>query len=246
MKEETRGIVLRQIKMMNDRRLIVLFTERFGKVAAGTSMSEKGKGKSALAVRPFTLGHYELTRSRDRTFISGGKVLRSHYEIGEEPDRYLEAAFALEFADKLLPEGRPEPAFFQLLVHFLAALEERKGSYGTLACGYLCRSIVQSGIEPELASCIRCGAKEPEYFSIAEGGLLCRTCRLEPGGDSALIFPVTQDIIEVLQFMLEQPLGRLDNLAIHKELEGDIRKILRAYCAVHLGVEGLKSDAIRL
>ena len=48
----TEGIVLRQSKIANNRRIITLFTRRYGKITAGTSINERAKGRAALAIRP--------------------------------------------------------------------------------------------------------------------------------------------------------------------------------------------------
>ena len=52
---ETEGFVLRQIKAAGGRRMIVVFSKKYGKISCGTSINEKGKNRSALALRPFTL-----------------------------------------------------------------------------------------------------------------------------------------------------------------------------------------------
>ena len=44
----TEGIVLRQRKIANNRRMIVLFTKRCGKLSAGTSINEKSRSRAAL------------------------------------------------------------------------------------------------------------------------------------------------------------------------------------------------------
>ena len=59
MLSETTGIILKQVKTVKGIRMLKVFTREFGKISAGTSMSEKGKSKSALAIRPFTLGNYQ-------------------------------------------------------------------------------------------------------------------------------------------------------------------------------------------
>ena len=47
---DTEGIVLRQIKTSYNRRMILLFSKKYGKISAGTSIQEKGRGKSSLAL----------------------------------------------------------------------------------------------------------------------------------------------------------------------------------------------------
>lgn len=40
---ETDGIILRQTKIARDRKMLVLFTRKFGKISAGTGIRQSGK-----------------------------------------------------------------------------------------------------------------------------------------------------------------------------------------------------------
>ena len=57
---ESEGIILRQTKISGGRRMVSIFTKKFGKIGAGTNLNERSKGKQALALRPFTHGTYEF------------------------------------------------------------------------------------------------------------------------------------------------------------------------------------------
>ena len=85
----TEGIVLRQRKIAGNRRMIVIFTRQYGKISAGTSLTEKSRSRSALALRPFTFAEYELFRGRDSYSINSASVRRSYYSIGEDIDRFM-------------------------------------------------------------------------------------------------------------------------------------------------------------
>ena len=78
---DTEGIVLRQIRTSYGRRMILLFSKKFGKISAGTGIGERGKSKSSLALRPFTYGRYELFKGRDSYNINSAEALRSYYAI---------------------------------------------------------------------------------------------------------------------------------------------------------------------
>ena len=62
---DTEGIVLRQVKAPGGRRMITLFSQKFGKISVGTSLNEGGRTKAALAVRAFSYGRYELFKNRE-------------------------------------------------------------------------------------------------------------------------------------------------------------------------------------
>ncbi len=243
---DTLAVVMRQIKTVNGRRMVVFFSRKYGKISAGTSISESGKNKSALALRPFTYGRYELSKSGENFYINGAEAIRSFYRIGEDVDKYLQASYALEFTDKLLQEGAPAPLLFDLLTEFLSMMEERKKAYGTLTLGYLCQVIAQSGSVPDLNGCAGCGASDAQYFSVEEGGLLCGDCGEKIDRDRALIFPVSADIIDVFKYLLENPLKNLHGLVLREDLEKKIRMIIRSYSAYHLGIEELKSESMIL
>ena len=99
---DTEGIILKQIKITGGRRMIVLLTEKYGMISAGTSIPEKGRNKSSLALRPFTRGRYELYKNKESFNINGAETLQSYYSIGEDIDRYMAASYALELTEKVL------------------------------------------------------------------------------------------------------------------------------------------------
>ena len=99
---DTEAVVLRQTKTLNGRRMITIFSQKYGKIGAGTSISEKGKNKSALALRPFCYGRYELFKGRETFNIQGAEVIESFYSLGEDVDKYFAASYALGAVD-------PEP-----------------------------------------------------------------------------------------------------------------------------------------
>ena len=175
---DTEGIVLRQIKTSYNRRMILLFSKKYGKISAGTSIQEKGRGKSSLALRPFTYGRYELFKNRDSYNINSADVIKSYYAIGENVDKYMNGAYVLEFTERVLSEGVPAPGIFHLLLDFFDLLESRDRGISTLVLGYQVKLVqVLRDVAPQVDRCVHCGEKKEAYkFSIPEGGILCQEC----------------------------------------------------------------------
>ncbi|MCB6367810.1 DNA repair protein RecO, partial [Intestinibacillus massiliensis] len=128
------------------RRMVLLFSKKYGKISAGTSISEKGRNKSALAMRPFTYGRYELFKNRDSYNINGAEVLKSYYRIGEDVDKYMNSSYVLEFTEKLLVEEQPSQALFSLILDFFSVMEKRQKSHGTLVLGYEVKALKIMGV----------------------------------------------------------------------------------------------------
>lgn len=211
---ETEGIIFRQTRMVQGRRMILLFTRKYGKISVGSNVGDKGRSRTALALRPFTFGNYQIYEGRNYYELDRADAVTSYYGIGEDLDRYAAAAYALELTEKVVPEGLPQPQVFDLLISFFEELEQRKRKHKTLLLAYEVKLLDVLGIFPVLDSCASCGKTfgeasstaedsstagssssdggssagktsfAPAVFSIKDGGVLCGDCAANFGEGS--------------------------------------------------------------
>jgi DNA repair protein RecO (recombination protein O) len=213
---ECEGIVLRQTKALKGRRMITLFTDAYGKVGVGAHISERGRGKSALAIRPFTRGRYALRRDRGYTNISSAEVVKSYYSIGEDYDKFVNASLVLEFAGRMLPEEAPAPELWEMTVKFMELMEPRRGAQRTLTAAWLVKALDFSGVPPGAEN-----FKNDKLFS-------------------ALGF----DTLEALAYLMEHPLEKMAALALDEDMAGAIIGALLRFAELHLDIGNLKSEAL--
>mgnify|MGYP003361859309 FL=1 len=174
---DSRGIIFRQVKTTDMRRMLLIFTEKYGKLSVGTSLPEKNQKHASLALRPFTCGNYSIYKGRNYYNLDRVETLKSFYGIGEDLDKYMAASLALELTEKIVPEEVPQPRIFALLLDFLNEMELRKQKYTTLLLAFETKLLFALGTFPRLDSCASCGSKEnPEFFSVPDGGVICRRC----------------------------------------------------------------------
>ncbi|MCF0150642.1 MAG: DNA repair protein RecO [Firmicutes bacterium] len=243
---ETEGIILKQTKTLNGRKMIVLFSQKYGKISAGTSISERGKNKSSLAIRPFCRGRYELFKNRDTYNINGAEALESFYSLGEDIDKFMAASRILELTDVITQEDQPQPALYSLLCEYLSMMSLRKGSYGTLDAGFQIKAFQLEGCGIRVNKCVRCGkarGEEDTVLSVQEGGLVCAGCHGQSIGDP-LIFTLSNDMISIIDYISGHPLKSLEKLEIPAQTDGRLRPLLQAWLSCHLGVDRLKSDEL--
>lgn len=242
---DTEAIVLRQTRTLGGRRMILLFSRKYGKISVGTNMNEGGKNKSALAVRPFTNGRYELFKGRETYSLNNAQVLKSFYKIGEDLDKYMAASYVLELTEKFLPEEMAQPRLYSLLLEFLEELELREKKHETLVMAYIVKALDLMGSMPHLDSCVCCGAKSVlKRFSIEEGGLVCEQCakKMHDQDNRALIYDANFAIVDILGYFRKHPLSALRKLALEGAALEKLQRILRQYLAYHLDVRELKSE----
>lgn len=245
MQTETEGIILKQTKIARGRRMLVIFTKKFGKISAGTSLNEKGKNKSALALRPFVYGKYDIYKSGQNYHINSGEVLSSHYGLGEDIDKYTSASYVLEFTEKILPEEASALPLFLMLADFLDMMERRTKKYGILVVAYQIKALKYSGCGPELEKCVLCGEKEDiSSFSITDGGVICEKCKLVSPSSERLLYDMEFDILNILKYLMENPLTSFERLALNDDILKTLSIILKEYSSYHLDIDGLKSEEL--
>ena len=243
----TEGIIFRQTRMVQGRRMILLFTREYGKISVGRNIGDKGRSKSSLALRPFTYGNYQIFEGRNYYELDRADAITSWYAIGEDLDRYAAASFVLELTEKMLPEGLPQPAVFSLIIEFMEELEQRKKKYMTLVLAYEIKLLRILGVFPVMDSCAVCGRKEDlELFSPSEGGMICAECaeRLRANGQEALIFHAGNDIVNVVKYFAKNPLRSFSGIALSDEVADELQRIIKAYMEYHFDLGKLKSEGL--
>ncbi len=249
------GIVLKQRKIANNRRMITVFTKNYGKISCGTSLTEKSKGKSALAIRPFTYADYDIFKGRDYYNINSAQTKKSYYSIGEDLDRFLVASKFIEYLDKLLEEDQPRPKLFDMTVEFLEIIAESERNYDTLLYAFIIKTLRVQGVMPELTCCVDCGKKTDDFgyeiadnkkghaFSINSGGIICESCiEREKTNGNPLIYKPNFDIITVFRYFIDNPLVHFEKVGLKDSVSKDIRRILGHYIDHYLGVDVLLDD----
>jgi len=244
---DTDGIILRQTRLPGDRRMLVVLTRRFGKISAGTSIKTNGKNKSALALRVFTHGKYEIYHGRESFNINAAETIESYFRIGEDVDRYMFASYALEFTEKILQDQSPAEEVLDLLLEFLSILENRNKGLHSLVVMYLWKLVQLCGYMPSLQGCAKCGSQESSendaFFSIVDGGLVCRQCIASGRVNQRLLYQTDFGTIKILDFIRMSDMRSLGKLALKDEISRYLLKILRDYVSYHMDINELKSES---
>lgn len=243
----TEGIVIRQVKTPDGRRILHIFTKDQGKISVGTNKGSGGRSKSDLAYRPFTYASYHIFQGRNYYELNSASVIKSHYSLGEDIGRYAAASYVLELTDRLLTEDLPEPRIFALLSDFLSELEKREKKHETLVIAYEIKLLKILGVFPVIDKCVICG-KENDLISMSveDGGMVCGECssKLEAKSPGRLIYPEGFDIIKVIRYFADNPLQNFSGIALSNDVAHKMSRIIREYIEYHFDLGELKSEGL--
>lgn len=244
---DTDGIILRQTKLPGDRRMLTVLTRKFGKISAGSSIRMNGKNKSALALRVFTHGRYEIFQGRASFNINAAETLESYYKLGEDVDKYMYASYAMEFTDRMLHEGEPAERALDMVLELLRLLQVRSSKLQSLIIMYQWKLTELCGYMPSLRGCARCGRSDsdivPGGLSIADGGVVCMDCIKSGSINMRLLYQIKFDIIKILEFIRANDMRSLGRLALKEEVASYLSDILKDHISYHLDINNLKSES---
>lgn len=240
----TDGIILRQTKIADDRRMLTLLTRQFGKISAGAGVGSGKRSRSQLAIKAFTHGQYEIYTGRSSYSINSAETLESFYDIGTDVEKFAVASYALELTDRMLAENVMNEEALELLLNFLRLLVRRQKAPETLLSVYKWKLLGACGYAPITGGCVLCGSRKPaSSLSVVDGGVICEECRNTRPPNMRLIYDIGFDIIRALEYIQITEFDAFEKLVLNKKTSDILDRIFRDYISYHLEIDGLKSEA---
>jgi len=227
------GVVLRHYKLGEADRIVVVLTEEHGKVRAVAKGVRKTNSKFGARLEPMSHVRLLLYRGRELDIVSQAESVEPLAPLLASLDRASQAMAVLEAADQLGLEREPNPQLYRMVVGVLRTIVTRPGPLVVPA--FYWKLLAAEGLRPELDTCLRCGGSEPDVcfvaFDLAEGGVLCRSCR-----SGTAISPTGLGLLrDVLGGRLNEALAAAESPATHevgllatRALEHHIERRLRA------------------
>lgn len=188
------GVVLRNYKLGEADRIIVLLTRTKGKVRAVAKGVRRTKSKFGSRLEPGSIVHAQFYEGRNLDIVTQTETITVLPQLRSDLGRYGRAAVMLEVVDQITEDGGTSPALYKLLTGALAELD-REGN-PLVVPAFVVKILALEGVQPLLDTCVNCGATENLVsIDISQGGVLCRSCR---SGE-----PITHEAREALQAIMD-------------------------------------------
>ena len=185
MNEKVTGIVLKQTDYRDHAVLLSVLTKEYGKLSFVANGVRRLTSKNAGSIQPYTLAEIQFDYKEGKTMfrLQTVSVRQLYRHIHEDLTASAAAGVLCETADVLNPEMLDPDlgAFtFDLLEQALGLLNEGKRSDIVIAV-FLARMLSETGMGPDVDSCVLCGSGLVQAISIREGGFLCPSCAEKTG-----------------------------------------------------------------
>ncbi len=183
------AVVLGSYKFGEADKVVVLLTERHGKVRAVARGVRKTRSSIGARLEPMSHVDISLRHGRGLDTVAEVRLVDTAAGLRGDLSRLQQGLAMVEALDKMTPDREPVPHLFEALVRGLRTLASDSSS---LVLGaFFWRLLAIEGHAPMLDACARCGGAGPfARFDTAEGGVHCSSCQ---GG-----LPVSAAALEIL------------------------------------------------
>ncbi|MDF2731605.1 MAG: recO [Desertimonas sp.] len=170
------AVVLRTYKLGEADRIVVLLTAENGKVRAVAKGVRKTMSRFGARLEPMSHVRLLLYRGRELDIVSQAESVEPLSPMLVNLDRASQGMAVLEAADQLALEREPNEALYRMVIGALRTIADRQSPL--VVSAFYWKLLAAEGLGPELDACVRCGEDGSLVaFDVAEGGVLCRSCR---------------------------------------------------------------------
>ena len=234
------AIILKRWDMGEADRLLTLYTREHGKVRAIAKGARRTTSRKSGHVELFMRSQMLIARGRELDIITQAEVIEPYLALREDLGRVSYACYAAELLDSFAAEGEEHRPLYDLLADALAWIAEADDLDLAMRL-YELRLLDYVGFRPELFHCLRCRAglqPEPNYFSLADGGVVCPKCAQGASGLEALAL----NPLKVLRFFQTHDYQLCRDIHIHPGTHRQLERLMQRYIVYHLERQ-LKSTA---
>jgi DNA repair protein RecO (recombination protein O) len=222
------GVVLRHADWGETDRLLTLYTRERGKVRAIAKGARKIRSRKAGHLEPFTRVTLQLARSHDLPIVTQADTLDAYLPIHENLAKTGQAAYVVELLDRFTYEDDTENyGIFRLLTEVLSRLEKEPDPWLAIRY-YEVRLLDLLGYRPHWFECANCSKEikaEDQYFSAAQGGVLCPACgRRLPG-----VWPISVEALKYLRHFQRSSYPEAQRAQPSPEVRDEVESLLQRY-----------------
>jgi len=177
------ALLLRSINYGEADKILVLLTEKFGKISGIAKGARKSLRRFGGRLEPFVHFRLRFRKKPGLNLIEDCEVIEVFSTLRESVELFSWGSFILETTDALFPEDEPNKEAFSLLVRTLQTLDKGISPIHT-ALEFQLRSLSLAGYEPSFEVCVICKERIGDtLFSIKKGGVVCAECAKTKGID---------------------------------------------------------------
>jgi DNA repair protein RecO (recombination protein O) len=239
----TEAVVLRRQDLGEADRLLTVYSLDRGKLRLVAKGVRRPRSRKAGHLEPFTRVKLLLARGRELDIITQAEAIETYPGIQDDLIRFGQASYTVELLDRFTVDRDENQTLYRLLINTLERLISGE-DLPAIMLFYELRLLEYVGYRPELFRCVGCGEDirpRDQFFSAAEGGILCPVCG-PVRGDSR---PISLTELKVLRHYVRNPFQVATSAQIRPKIYEGVDRLMEGYLSYLLERKLHAPDFIR-
>ncbi|MEG6572499.1 DNA repair protein RecO [[Clostridium] cellulosi] len=178
MQIKTDGLIIRDLNVGEDDRLVTILTRSRGVVRASARGARRVKSRLSTATRLFCYSDFTLFKGREKYIIDDAQPIEFFLGINKNLEGLALAQYFAQAAAAVAPEEDNAEPFLRLMLNSLNFIKNGNKKLVQIKAVFELRILTMAGYMPDLVACRNCGAYEADtmYLDPITGTLLCGDC----------------------------------------------------------------------
>ncbi len=233
--EETRNtiaLVLNRQSYRENDSLVVVYTEKFGKLSLIARGTKKLQSKLAGHLEPINLIDLMIINGRQRDYVGSALTRKAFLNIKGDLNKIYYAGQIITRFKRLIKENQVDQELFFLLNNWLEGLDNYQATFSKetgelFLSSFSLRLLSILGYRPEMYYCLDCRQKiKPghNYFDLQNGGVICEACFGQKASKAELV-SLSNDCLKLIRFIMTNEANRAGKLRLAKKLVKELTNL---------------------
>ena len=226
------GLVTRVTAYNDTDALLSVLTRNHGKL---TVKARGLRRKNSPLIAPCQLlayGEFVLFEYKVMYTINEAHAIELFHGLRRDLTKLSLGTYFAQVCDVIAQEDLPNPQLLSLVLNCLYALDQLGQPEPIVKAVFELRCACLAGYTPEVFSCYRCGASDPDRFNISEGRIECTNCK--DAGSAGIRMPVTAGILHAMRYIVTCDSKRLFGFQIGPSNAQALSQLTEAYLSTQL------------
>lgn len=171
----TKAVVIKEMKLGDNDKLLTLFSENLGKISV-IARGARRQGNRLSAVRLLCYASFVLFKSSKGYSLSEFEIINSFAPVSADIEKLALASYFSEIVCGVTAEKVADNRLLSLYLNSLYIICGNTVPLSLAKAVFELKCSCLIGYEPFLSGCILCGGNA-DCFSVMDGGTVCVNCR---------------------------------------------------------------------
>lgn len=178
MQLSTDGLVIKEMNISENDKLITILTRKEGVIRAFVKGAKRIKNKNNVATQLLCYSRFSIYKGRDKYIVDEAQLKEIFFELRNNIEKLAIAQYFCELCMEVIPEEVDSEDFLRLILNALFFLCKDKLDKVLIKAVVEMRLLSLAGYKPNVVCCNNCSKYQDTYmyFATETGDIYCENC----------------------------------------------------------------------